>query len=94
MERVLQGENGGLLVVTIHEAKDVEGKHHTNPYAWVIFKGEEKKTHVYDPSSQKEKEKVVAWLLGCLDILGVNSSSKRLAFECSHCTQIDELLNC
>ncbi|KAH9530525.1 hypothetical protein CY35_20G008600 [Sphagnum magellanicum] len=33
VERVLQGENGGLLVVTIHEAKDVEGKHHTNPYA-------------------------------------------------------------
>jgi len=33
VERVLQGENGGLLVVTIHEAKDVERKHHTNPYA-------------------------------------------------------------
>ncbi|XP_061363700.1 synaptotagmin-2-like isoform X2 [Gastrolobium bilobum] len=36
--------SGGLLVVTIHKAEDVEGKHHTNPYARLIFKGEERKT--------------------------------------------------
>lgn len=36
--------SGGLLVVIIHEAEDVEGKHHTNPYARLIFKGEERKT--------------------------------------------------
>ncbi|KAK8957104.1 Synaptotagmin-2 [Platanthera zijinensis] len=35
---------GGLLVVIIHEAEDLEGKHHTNPYVRIIFKGEEKKT--------------------------------------------------
>ncbi|XP_020586414.1 synaptotagmin-2 [Phalaenopsis equestris] len=35
---------GGLLVITIHEAEDLEGKHHTNPYARIIFKGEERKT--------------------------------------------------
>ncbi|KAF5207932.1 Synaptotagmin-2 [Thalictrum thalictroides] len=35
---------GGLLVVIIHEAEDVEGKHHTNPYARILFRGEEKKT--------------------------------------------------
>lgn len=35
---------GGLLVVLIHEAQDVEGKHHTNPYVRIIFKGEQKKT--------------------------------------------------
>ncbi|KAK8916093.1 Synaptotagmin-2 [Platanthera zijinensis] len=35
---------GGLLVVTIHEAQDLEGKHHTNPYVRITFKGEEKKT--------------------------------------------------
>ncbi|KAF9622821.1 hypothetical protein IFM89_034056 [Coptis chinensis] len=35
---------GGLLVVIIHEAEDVEGKHHTNPYVRILFKGEEKKT--------------------------------------------------
>lgn len=38
--------SGGLLVITIHEAEDVEGKHHTNPYARLIFKGDEKKTKV------------------------------------------------
>ncbi|KAJ6692880.1 CALCIUM-DEPENDENT LIPID-BINDING (CALB DOMAIN) FAMILY PROTEIN-RELATED [Salix purpurea] len=35
---------GGLLVVTIHEAQDVEGKHHTNPHARLLFRGEEMKT--------------------------------------------------
>ncbi|XP_024994130.1 synaptotagmin-1-like [Cynara cardunculus var. scolymus] len=35
---------GGVLVVRVHEAQDVEGKHHTNPYVRVLFKGEEKKT--------------------------------------------------
>ncbi|KAJ6985752.1 synaptotagmin-2-like [Populus alba x Populus x berolinensis] len=35
---------GGLLVVTIHEAQDVEGKHHTNPYVRLLFRGEEMKT--------------------------------------------------
>eukprot|EP00494_Astrolonche_serrata_P001772 UN01778 len=37
---------GGLLFVVVHEAQDLEGKHHTNPYAKIIFKGEEKKTKV------------------------------------------------
>ncbi|KAH8515118.1 hypothetical protein H0E87_003827 [Populus deltoides] len=35
---------GGLFVVIVHEAQDVEGKHHTNPYARLLFKGEEKRT--------------------------------------------------
>lgn len=38
---------GGLFVVIIHEAQDLEGKHHTNPYAKITFGGEEKKTRVY-----------------------------------------------
>lgn len=37
---------GGVLVVTVHEAQDVEGKHHNNPYARIIFRGEERKTKV------------------------------------------------
>lgn len=37
-------EGGGLLVIIVHEAQDVEGKHHTNPYARIMFKGEERKT--------------------------------------------------
>ncbi|CAN6485284.1 unnamed protein product [Victoria cruziana] len=35
---------GGLLVIVIHEAQDLEGKHHTNPYVRLLFKGEERKT--------------------------------------------------
>ncbi|KAK4771535.1 hypothetical protein SAY87_032067 [Trapa incisa] len=35
---------GGLLVVIVHEAQDVEGKYHTNPHVRVLFRGEEKKT--------------------------------------------------
>lgn len=37
---------GGVLVVTVHEAQDVEGKHHTNPYVRIICRGEERKTKV------------------------------------------------
>lgn len=45
-------ENGGLLVVIVHEAQDVEGKHHNNPYVRLLFKGEEKRTKVsYDSCS-------------------------------------------
>lgn len=39
---------GGLLVVIVHEAQDVEGKYHTNPHVRIIFRGEEKKTKVQD----------------------------------------------
>ncbi|CAM8972214.1 hypothetical protein QQ045_030505 [Rhodiola kirilowii] len=35
---------GGLLVVIIHEAQDLEGKYHTNPYVRLHFRGEERKT--------------------------------------------------
>lgn len=38
--------SGGMLVVIVHEAQDVEGKHHTNPYVRILFRGEEKKTKV------------------------------------------------
>lgn len=37
---------GGLLVVIVHEAQDLEGKHHTNPYVRLFFRGEERKTKV------------------------------------------------
>ncbi|KAG6648433.1 synaptotagmin-2 isoform X3 [Carya illinoinensis] len=49
---------GGMLVIIIHEAEDVEGKHHTNPYVRLLFKGEEKRTkHVKknrDPRWEEE----------------------------------------
>ncbi|CAI0426856.1 unnamed protein product [Linum tenue] len=39
-------ELGGLLIVTIPGAENVEGNHHNNPYALVTFRGEEKRTKV------------------------------------------------
>lgn len=46
--KVLEGTppGGGVLMIMVHEAQDVEGKHHTNPYVRIIFKGEERKTKV------------------------------------------------
>ncbi|XP_021732873.1 synaptotagmin-3-like [Chenopodium quinoa] len=35
---------GGALLVSVISAKDVEGEHHTNPYAQIVFRGEKKKT--------------------------------------------------
>ncbi|KAL5557855.1 hypothetical protein UlMin_034066 [Ulmus minor] len=35
---------GGMLVIIVHEAEDLEGKYHTNPYVRILFRGEEKKT--------------------------------------------------
>jgi hypothetical protein len=37
---------GGLLVIIVHEAQDIEGKYHTNPHVRLTFKGEERKTKV------------------------------------------------
>ncbi|KAL7155500.1 hypothetical protein ABFS83_03G078600 [Erythranthe nasuta] len=37
---------GGLLVILVHEAQDLEGKNHTNPSARILFRGEERKTKV------------------------------------------------
>lgn len=39
-------DGGGLLVVYVHEGQDLEGKHHTNPSARIILRGEEKRTKV------------------------------------------------
>ena len=39
-------QGGGLLVIIVHDAEDLEGKHHTNPYARVLYKGIEHKTTV------------------------------------------------
>ncbi|XP_071709735.1 synaptotagmin-3-like isoform X2 [Rutidosis leptorrhynchoides] len=48
----------GLLTVTVIGAKSVEGKHHTNPCALVIFKGETRKTMLlkktWDPTWNEE----------------------------------------
>ena len=43
---------GGLLVVIVHEAQDLEGKHHTNPFVRILFRGEERKTKVDSISTE------------------------------------------
>ena len=37
---------GGLLVITVHKGQDLEGKYHTNPYAKIVYRGQEYKTKV------------------------------------------------
>ncbi|XP_077252884.1 synaptotagmin-3-like isoform X2 [Tasmannia lanceolata] len=51
-ERVLENiaSKEGLLLVTVQGAEDVEGRHHTNPYALVLFRGEKKKTKLIKKS--------------------------------------------
>ncbi|KAI3822590.1 hypothetical protein L1987_10184 [Smallanthus sonchifolius] len=48
----------GLLLVTVISAKSVEGKHHNNPFALVVFKGDKRKTKIlkktWDPSWNEE----------------------------------------
>ncbi|KAK9079308.1 hypothetical protein SSX86_000979 [Deinandra increscens subsp. villosa] len=48
----------GLLLVTVIGAKSVEGKHHSNPFALVVFKGDKRKTKLLkktrDPSWNEE----------------------------------------
>lgn len=40
------GTGAGVLLVTVQGAEDVEGEHHSNPYAMIVFRGETKKTKV------------------------------------------------
>ena len=44
-------EGAGLLVI-IHEGKNLEGKHHTNPSVRVLFHGKEKRTKACFPNSK------------------------------------------
>ena len=39
-------DGGGVLLVSVENAEDVEGKRHTNPYAVVLFRGEKRETKV------------------------------------------------
>jgi hypothetical protein len=44
--RGISSSGGGVLQVALESAEDVEGKRGTNPYAVVLFRGEQKKTKV------------------------------------------------
>ena len=45
-EKVDAEHGGGLLVITVHKGQDLEGKYHTNPYAKIVYRGQEYKTKV------------------------------------------------
>jgi Ca2+-dependent lipid-binding protein len=65
---------GGLLYVIVHEAQDLEGKHHTNPYAKIIFKGDEKKTKVptqYAVQAGRLKTMVMVDLTLCFQFIRI-----------------------
>lgn len=49
-------DGGGLLVIIVHEAQDLEGKNHTNPSVRLLFRGEERKTKV-NPIASKASNK-------------------------------------
>ncbi|BBM97982.1 hypothetical protein MPTK1_1g09920 [Marchantia polymorpha subsp. ruderalis] len=75
---------GGLLVVVIHEAEDVEGKHHTNPYARVILRGEEKRTKHIKKNRDPKWDQRFEWILDeppVSDRLHVEVMSKNLGFN-------------
>ncbi|KAL3514786.1 hypothetical protein ACH5RR_027503 [Cinchona calisaya] len=56
-------ESGGLLVVIVHEAQDLEGKHHTNPSVRLLFRGEEKKTKVVKKNRDPRWEEELQFML-------------------------------
>ncbi|CAM6123407.1 unnamed protein product [Calypogeia fissa] len=56
-------EGGGLLVVIIHEAEEVEGKHHTNPFVRIVFKGDEKRTKPIKKNRDPRWEHRFEWVL-------------------------------
>ncbi|RDX61161.1 Synaptotagmin-2, partial [Mucuna pruriens] len=52
---------GGLLIVIVHDAQDIEGKYHTNPHVRLIFKGEERRTKVTNPTKIMKKNRDPRW---------------------------------
>lgn len=54
---------GGVMVVTVHGAEDVEGKHHTNPYVRLLLKGEERKTKQIKKNRDPRWEDVFTFML-------------------------------
>ncbi|KAL6316503.1 hypothetical protein AAG906_018206 [Vitis piasezkii] len=54
---------GGLLVIIVHEAQDVEGKHHTNPYVRLLFRGEERKTKYIKKNRDPRWEEEFSFML-------------------------------
>ncbi|KAG8389864.1 hypothetical protein BUALT_Bualt01G0023100 [Buddleja alternifolia] len=56
-------DGGGMLVIIVHEAQDLEGKYHTNPSARIHFRGEERKTQTLKKSRDPRWEEEFHFVL-------------------------------
>ncbi|GMJ09739.1 synaptotagmin 2 [Hibiscus trionum] len=56
-------DGGGMLVVIVHEAEYVEGKHHTNPYVCILFRGEKRKTKALKKNRDPKWEEEFTFML-------------------------------
>ncbi|PKA65091.1 Synaptotagmin-3 [Apostasia shenzhenica] len=75
---------GGVLSVTIENAENVEGKHHTNPYAAIIFRGERKRTKVFKKSRDPRWNEEFQFMLEeppVNDMIHIEVLSKRKGFS-------------
>ncbi|KAL8149891.1 hypothetical protein AgCh_006780 [Apium graveolens] len=79
------GYGAGLLFITVVGAEDVEGKHHTNPSALVVFRGEIKKTKTIKKTRDPTWEEEFQFMLDeapINDVIYVEIiSTKRLSFK-------------
>lgn len=79
------GYGAGLLFITVVGAEDVEGKHHTNPYALVVFRGDMKKTKAIKKTRNPTWEEEFQYMLDeapINDVIYVEIiSTKRLSFK-------------
>ncbi|MFQ6668171.1 hypothetical protein Gotur_033927 [Gossypium turneri] len=79
-------DGGGMLVVIVHEAEDVEGKHHNNPYVRILFRGEKRKTKKIRKTRDPRWEEEFTFMLDEPPIndkihLEVYSSSSRIGLR-------------
>ncbi|KAJ3692802.1 hypothetical protein LUZ60_011897 [Juncus effusus] len=89
-DRGLPG-GGGLLVVIIHEAHGLEGRHHTNPYVDIIFNGEERKTEVVKKTKDPKWDQEFEFLCEeppINDTIHVEVFSKPRAKELIYCKEL------
>ncbi|KAM3341147.1 synaptotagmin-3 isoform X1 [Capsicum galapagoense] len=73
----------GLLLVNVIAAEDVEGKHHTNPYAVVVVRGEKRKTKARNKTWNPKWEEEFQFMLEeapLKDLIHIEVKSKKRRF--------------
>ncbi|KAG0484529.1 hypothetical protein HPP92_008429 [Vanilla planifolia] len=80
----LESSSGGVLSVTIESAENVEGRHHNNPYAVMLFGGERKKTKAIKRSRNPRWNEAFQFMLEeppVKDMMHIEVFSKRRGFS-------------